>query len=64
MFPFFPDEKRVHKNVCLVSYGSNDKVKPHSIVPRPHGNSKGHEAYIRTMKSTKEKLRTKSSKSN
>jgi len=36
----------------------------HPVVPRPDGNSKGQEVYICTMKSTKEKLRTNSNKSN
>ena len=61
---FFLDEKQVRQSICLVSYGFDDKVKPHSVVPRSHGNSKGDEAYIRTMKSTKEKLRVNSKKSN
>jgi len=46
----FSDDKRVCKNICLVSYGFDDKVKPHSIVARPHGNSKGYEVYVSTMK--------------
>lgn len=51
---YFLDKKRIRCNLCLVCYGFDGT--PHPINPRPHGNSKGEQAYVRTLKSTKEKL--------
>ena len=48
------DEKRIRHNLCLVCYGFDNT--PHPINPRPHGNSKGKQSYVRTLKSTKEKM--------
>ena len=55
------DEKRIRHNLCLVCYGFDDT--PHPITPRPHGNSKGKQAYVRTLKSTKDKMSGSSSNS-
>ena len=48
------DEKRIRHNLSLVCYGFDNT--PHPINPRPHGNSKGKQSYVRTLKSTKEKM--------
>ena len=48
------DDQRVRQNHCLVCYAFDNK--PHSIKPRPHGNSKSDRSYVRTMKSTTEKM--------
>jgi len=47
-----------------VSYGFDEKTdKPHKILPRPHGNSKHEQPYVRTMQSTKDRLTASSSHS-
>ena len=46
----FLDEKRVRHSLCLVCYGFDGT--PHPINPKPHGNSKGKQGYVRTLQST------------
>ncbi|XP_065893381.1 uncharacterized protein [Dysidea avara] len=55
------DDKQLRHNLCLVCY-SFDR-EPHQINPRPHGNSKSGQKYVRTMKSTAVKMGSSNSSS-
>lgn len=58
---FIADDQRVCQDHCLVCYTFDNE--PHSIKPRTHGNSKSDRAYVRTMRSTVEKMSSSKSTS-